>query len=81
MSWNVQPVLENAMASASRAVTFDSAAQHGPACYYYREAAKLLLMVVSSGGSDSALHDGWMRKAQDYTDRADVLEQLGWHKL
>lgn len=77
MSWNVQPVLENAMASASRAVTFDSANQHGPACYYYREAARLLRMVVSSAGSDPALHDGWMLKACDYSNRADALEKLG----
>lgn len=81
MSWNTQPVLENAMASASRAVTFDSAAQHGPACYYYREAARLLHMVISSGGSDPASHEGWMQKARDYLDRADALEKLGWLKV
>ncbi|XP_059480440.1 calpain-7-like [Neocloeon triangulifer] len=72
MSWNVQPVLEDAMAAAGRAVTFDTAGQVGPACYFYREAARLLLLVASTGDQQQT----WLDKARDYEARADALDQM-----
>jgi hypothetical protein len=76
MSWNIQPLLEDAMAAASRAVTFDSASQFGPACYFYREATRLLNLVASSG-TDPATLEAWLQKGRDYSARADAIEKLG----
>ncbi|CAB3367395.1 Hypothetical predicted protein [Cloeon dipterum] len=73
MSWNVQPIIEDAMAAAGRAVTFDTAGQIGPACYFYREAARLLGLVANTG-IPADQQQSWLIKARDYTTRADALE-------
>ncbi|GFG37190.1 hypothetical protein Cfor_09323 [Coptotermes formosanus] len=75
MSWNIQGMLEDALTSSTRAIQFDRDGQHEVAVFYYREAAKFLELAVS-GTTDGEKKDSWTKKATEYKERAQALDEL-----
>ncbi|XP_046678914.1 calpain-7-like [Homalodisca vitripennis] len=66
--------VEEAVTSSTRAVEFDRAGQLEVASYYYREAARLLELAYKHGPENEE-KPNWWRKAQEYKDRAEVLNK------
>jgi hypothetical protein len=75
MSWNVQGIVEDALTSSTRAIQFDRDGQHEVAAFYYREAARFLKLAVS-GTADDGNKESWTKKAAEYEERAQALDQL-----
>ncbi|OQR78048.1 calpain-7-like [Tropilaelaps mercedesae] len=61
----------NAKELALRAVHFDQTGKLEPSIYYYRETAALLMLLYKECGSHATV----LKKAKDYLDRADRLEE------
>ena len=76
MSWNVQGIIEDALTSSTRAINFDREGRHEVAAFYYKEAAMFLELAVSKSESDGN-RDSWVKKAAEYRNRAEILEQAG----
>ncbi|XP_063233327.1 calpain-7-like [Bacillus rossius redtenbacheri] len=70
-----EALLEDVLTFSSRAVQFDRAGQHEVAAYYYREAAGFLDLAVRDA-TDEAGAETWRRRAQEYRDRAEALDEL-----
>ncbi|XP_023726800.1 calpain-7 isoform X2 [Cryptotermes secundus] len=75
MSWNVQGLVEDALTSSTRAIQFDRDRQHEVAAFYYREAARFLELAIS-GTADDGNKESWTKKAAEYKERAQALDQL-----
>jgi hypothetical protein len=75
MSWNVQGIVEDALTSSTRAIQFDRDGQQEVAAFYYREAARFLELAVS-GTADVGNKESWTKKAAEYKERAEALDQL-----
>lgn len=63
------------MTSSTRAIQFDRDGQHEVAAFYYREAARFLELAVS-GTADDGNKESWTKKAAEYKERAQALDQL-----
>ena len=76
MSWSIQGLIEDALTSSTRATNFDREGKYEVAAYHYKEAATFLEL-AASGSEDAASSDSWKKKAAEYKNRAEVLEQTG----
>ncbi|XP_071446361.1 calpain-7-like [Hetaerina americana] len=73
MSWNVKKLVEDALVSSTRAVQFDRNGNFEVASYYYMHAARQLALASDSQNPES---ESWKEKADQYIERALVLDKL-----
>lgn len=68
-----KPFVEDAIASAKRAVAFDGEGMLDPAIYFYNAAANLLEKAAEL--SEPEKSDGYHSKANEYKERAKALQE------
>lgn len=69
-----RPFVEDAVASAKRAVAFDGENMLDPAIYFYNAAANLLRKAAEL--SEPEKREAFNAKANEYTERANILSEI-----